>query len=325
MKQTRKIVLAYSGGLDTSYCIPYLREQKGFDVVTVTVDTGGFDAAELAEVEERAKTLGAVEHFTIDARQEVFERWVSYLVKGNVLRGQVYPLAVAAERVVSEGEEGVAAAVRQLGRERPDWRTGDPSMRYAADMDLETLARGPQPGPPPARLSGGMGTFEDDVLMSGRQRMTEAFDEGVTNLRAQIEYVKEQVKLNAASSQKFADEDETVQVMQTIVDKLSRGAGGAEAVTASGRGNRWLKLIDEFKAVDRVLRHEQSVGVPQLREVEARLSTYNAEVAELAERVGIRTQMEDIVNRVTGEAIPGLQKRVPRVSAEELGVVLCQS
>ena len=113
MKQTRKIVLAYSGGLDTSYCIPYLREQKGFDVVTVTVDTGGFDAAELAEVEERAKTLGAVEHFTIDARQEVFERWVSYLVKGNVLRGQVYPLAVAAERVVQA--EVIARKAKEIG------------------------------------------------------------------------------------------------------------------------------------------------------------------------------------------------------------------
>ncbi|MCH2581027.1 MAG: argininosuccinate synthase, partial [Planctomycetes bacterium] len=61
MNQARKIVLAYSGGLDTSYCIPYLREQKGFEVVTVTVDTGGFDAAELTEIEERSSSLGAIE------------------------------------------------------------------------------------------------------------------------------------------------------------------------------------------------------------------------------------------------------------------------
>jgi len=96
----KKIVLAYSGGLDTSYCIPYLQEKKGFDVVTVTADTGGFDAEELREIEARSKALGAIEHFTVDGRQRVFERWVSYLIKGNVLRGQVYPLAVAAERVV---------------------------------------------------------------------------------------------------------------------------------------------------------------------------------------------------------------------------------
>ena len=113
MNQARKIVLAYSGGLDTSYCIPYLREQKGFEVVTVTVDTGGFDAAELAEIEERSSALGAIEHHTIDARQEVFERWVIYLVKGNVLRGQVYPLAVAAERVVQA--EVIARKVTETG------------------------------------------------------------------------------------------------------------------------------------------------------------------------------------------------------------------
>ena len=95
----RKVVLAYSGGLDTSYCVLYLGE-RGFDVVTVTVDTGGFGPGELGEIESRAVRLGASGHETIDARQEVFDRYVSYQIKGNILRGQVYPLAVAAERVV---------------------------------------------------------------------------------------------------------------------------------------------------------------------------------------------------------------------------------
>jgi len=196
--------------------------------------------------------------------------------------------ATRAERLVSEGEEGVAAAVRRMEGDRP-------------------------PVPEPLER-----TFEGDALMSGRQRMTEAFDEGVTNLRAQLEYVKEQIKLVAASSQKFADEDETVKAMKAIVSALGRGAGGAEGLTASARVNRWLKLVDEFKDLDRILRHEQSTGVPQLEEVKTRLSLYNAEVERLGEEMGVRTQMEDIVNRVTGEAIPGLERRVPRVSGEEL-------
>ena len=95
----KKVVLAYSGGLDTSYCVLYLQE-RGFDVITVSVDTGGFSAEDLAENEARAKKLGAVEHHAVDARQQVFDRYVSYQIKGNILRGQVYPLAVAAERVV---------------------------------------------------------------------------------------------------------------------------------------------------------------------------------------------------------------------------------
>ncbi len=108
-----KLVLAYSGGLDTSYCIPYLKEKRGYDVISVTVDTGGFAPGELAEIEERARRLGVLSHFTVDARRDVFDKYASYLIKGNVLRGAVYPLSVAAERTVQA--EAVAAVVRREG------------------------------------------------------------------------------------------------------------------------------------------------------------------------------------------------------------------
>ena len=113
MSEHKKVVLAYSGGLDTSYCIPFLREQKNLDVVTVTVDTGGFQDGEIREIEARAVQLGALEHRTVDARQQVFDRYFSYLIKGNILRGQVYPLVVAAERVVQA--EVVADVAKELG------------------------------------------------------------------------------------------------------------------------------------------------------------------------------------------------------------------
>lgn len=93
-----KVALAYSGGLDTSYCILHLRE-RGYEVVAVTVDTGGFARGELDEIGRKAKALGAAKHLAVDARLAVFDRFASYLVKGNVLRGGVYPLCVAAERV----------------------------------------------------------------------------------------------------------------------------------------------------------------------------------------------------------------------------------
>ena len=113
MTAKRKCVLAYSGGLDTSYCIIYLQEKLGLDVWTVTVDTGGFPPEELARIEERARKLGVVEHRTIDGRERVFDSYVSYLIKGNVLRGSVYPLAVAAERVVQA--EMIAETALELG------------------------------------------------------------------------------------------------------------------------------------------------------------------------------------------------------------------
>ncbi|MCF6227349.1 MAG: argininosuccinate synthase, partial [Planctomycetes bacterium] len=93
-------VLAYSGGLDTSFCIPFLKEEHGYDIVTVMVDTGGFSADELAEAASRAEMLGVKEHIVLDGNSEVFDRFVKYLIFGNVLRGGVYPLCVAAERVV---------------------------------------------------------------------------------------------------------------------------------------------------------------------------------------------------------------------------------
>lgn len=93
-------VLAYSGGLDTSFCIPFIREEYGYDIVTVMVDTGGFSADDLQRASERATKLGVKEHLVIDGRAEVFDRYARYLIFGNVLRGGVYPLCVAAERVV---------------------------------------------------------------------------------------------------------------------------------------------------------------------------------------------------------------------------------
>jgi len=108
----RTLVLAFSGGLDTSFCVPHLADQ-GWTVHTVYVDTGGATPADLAAIERQARAVGAAAHHTIDARQEVFDRFVRYLIQGNVLRGEVYPLSVAAERT----QQAISAieAARQIG------------------------------------------------------------------------------------------------------------------------------------------------------------------------------------------------------------------
>ena len=97
-KDTSPIILAFSGGLDTSFCVPWLREHYGREVVTATVNTGGIDATAASELEERAYALGAVEHVLVDARQEFFDSVIRHLIAGNVLRGNAYPLCVGAER-----------------------------------------------------------------------------------------------------------------------------------------------------------------------------------------------------------------------------------
>ena len=95
----KKSVLAFSGGLDTSYCVKYLSIDRGYDVYSVIVNTGGFNAEEIKEIEERAIMLGVKEHHTIDITDEYYERCIRYLVFGNVLKNNTYPLSVSAERV----------------------------------------------------------------------------------------------------------------------------------------------------------------------------------------------------------------------------------
>jgi argininosuccinate synthase len=94
------ILLAFSGGLDTSFCVPWLKDTYRRPVITVTVDTGGIDAAAAKSLAERSAQLGAIEHHLIDAKTAYFEQVLKFLIMGNVRRGNVYPLCVGAERVL---------------------------------------------------------------------------------------------------------------------------------------------------------------------------------------------------------------------------------
>ena len=96
---SKKVVLAYSGGLDTSFCVKYLTIEQDCEIHAVTVNTGGFTKAELAVMEEKAYALGAKSFAVVDAVQQYYDECIKYLVFGNVLRGGVYPLSVSAERM----------------------------------------------------------------------------------------------------------------------------------------------------------------------------------------------------------------------------------
>jgi len=96
---SKKLVLAFSGGLDTSFCVKYLKEEKGFEVYTAIANTGGFSDEELEAIEKRALTLGAEKHVTLDVTNEYYEKCIRYMVYGNVLRNNTYPISVSSERV----------------------------------------------------------------------------------------------------------------------------------------------------------------------------------------------------------------------------------
>lgn len=96
----KKLVLAYSGGLDTSYCAKYLSQVQGYEVHAVSVNTGGFEKEEIKEIGEKAVQLGASSYTSIDAVQTFYEKVVKYLIFGNVLKNNTYPLSVSAERII---------------------------------------------------------------------------------------------------------------------------------------------------------------------------------------------------------------------------------
>ncbi|GAB3734676.1 argininosuccinate synthase [Spirosoma lituiforme] len=110
---SQKVVLAFSGGLDTSFCVKYLSEDRGMDVYSVLVDTGGFSDAELKAIEERAYSLGVKSHVTISKTDDYYQQCLKFLVFGNVLKNNTYPLSVSAERIF----QAIAAAeyAREIG------------------------------------------------------------------------------------------------------------------------------------------------------------------------------------------------------------------
>lgn len=96
---SKKVVLGFSGGLDTSYCVKYLGEDKGYEVHSIIVNTGGFNEEELKQIETHAYKLGVKTHTTIDAVKGYYDRIIKYLIYGNVLKNNTYPLSVSAERL----------------------------------------------------------------------------------------------------------------------------------------------------------------------------------------------------------------------------------
>ncbi len=109
----KKVVLAYSGGLDTTYCVKYLSEEKGLDVYSALVNTGGFSPEELSDIENKARDLGVVDHCLLDETENFYHKCIKYLVMGNILKNNTYPLSVSAERVFQATAIGLYA--RKIG------------------------------------------------------------------------------------------------------------------------------------------------------------------------------------------------------------------
>lgn len=137
----KKVVLAFSGGLDTSFCCIYLSKELGLEVHSVVVNTGGFSKEEIESIESRAFELGARTHTTIDETDNYYKDTIKYLIFGNVLKNGTYPLSVSAERVVQA--TAIANYAKKIGAEcvaHGSTGAGNDQVRF--DMIFNTLIPG---------------------------------------------------------------------------------------------------------------------------------------------------------------------------------------
>jgi len=137
----KKVVLAFSGGLDTSFCCIYLSRDLGLEVHSVIVNTGGFSEEELVAVEKRAYELGVKSHTTIDETEDYYKDTIKYLIFGNVLKNATYPLSVSAERVCQA--TAIANYCKKIGAEcvaHGSTGAGNDQVRF--DMIFQTLIPG---------------------------------------------------------------------------------------------------------------------------------------------------------------------------------------
>ncbi len=137
----KKVVLGFSGGLDTTYCVKYLHEDLGYEVHSVIVNTGGFSTAELEKIEAHARQLGVTSHSTVDAVNSYYESIVKYLIFGNCLKNNTYPLSVSAERLSQALH--IAAHVSKIGADAvAHGSTGAGNDQVRFDMIFNILIPG---------------------------------------------------------------------------------------------------------------------------------------------------------------------------------------
>lgn len=135
----KKVVLAYSGGLDTSYCLKYLKNELGYEVHTLLINTGGFTPQELSDIEKRAYELGSAQHTNLDIIETYYQKAIKYLVFGNVLKNNTYPLSVSAERVF-QALESIKYAKKAGANAIAHGSTGAGNDQIRFDLIFQTIA-----------------------------------------------------------------------------------------------------------------------------------------------------------------------------------------
>lgn len=249
----KKVVLAFSGGLDTSYCVKYLSDEKGMEVHSVLVDTGGFTDEEIVHIENRAKTLGVKSHQTVKVVDKYYQECLKYLVFGNVLKNNTYPLSVSAERMFqalavaeyakSVNADAVAHGSTGAGNDQvrfdvvfriliPNMEVITPirDMKLSREAEIEYLkAKGVQQDWTKAAYSINKGIWGTSVggretLTSGQYLPESAFPTQLTKHDPeQVDLYFEKGELKGVNGEKFENPVHAIQKLQQIAGPFAIG------------------------------------------------------------------------------------------------------
>ncbi|WP_236652721.1 argininosuccinate synthase [Chitinophaga vietnamensis] len=249
----KKVVLGFSGGLDTSYCVKYLTDEKGYEVHSVIVNTGGFSDEELQEIEKRAYSLGVKSHKTVNAIRSYYDGVIKYLIFGNVLKNNTYPLSVSAERmsqalaiaeyVKEVGADAVAHGSTGAGNDQvrfdmvfhimiPGVEIITPirDMKLSREEEISYLkAKGVQMNFDKAMYSINKGIWGTSVggketLSSNGMLPEEAWPTQLTKKEEeQVKLVFEKGELSGINDKTFAHPSEAIQYLQTLAGPFAIG------------------------------------------------------------------------------------------------------
>ena len=200
--EKEKVVLAFSGGLDTSYCVKYLSEECGYDVYTAIANTGGFSAEDLKRIEERALALGAVKHATLDITQEYYEKSIKYMIMGNVLRNGTYPISVSSERNMNLTREYEINYLKRHGYEA-DFK----KLEYSINKGLWGTS------------IGGKETLHSDQTLPEEAYPTQMT--ATADMRLTLSFEKGEI--SAINGKKYADKVAAIQDLEQIAGQYAIG------------------------------------------------------------------------------------------------------